>query len=137
MHACAMFKWQRPVTDPETAKRIPPGQVLTETPLDIHRVPRWSKLDTPGQGVAMSHIAEVAQPRPGVRFVIFHAEYGFTSNVPLEVALDPAALLAWNFDGKPLEAEPGYPPPGGGSGRSGPIAAGAPAWRSRSRWAAA
>jgi len=57
----------------------------------------------------MSHIAEVAQPRPGVRFVIFHAEYGFTSNVPLAVALDPAALLAWNFDGKPLEAEHGYP----------------------------
>jgi len=154
MHACAMFKWQRPVTDPETAKRIPPGQVLTEkfpvlhfgrvpdypdlsrwdlrvfgdvetpftlnwtefrqlpvseTTLDIHCVTRWSKLDTTWQGVAMSHIAEVAQPRPGVRFVIFHAEYGFTSNVPLEVALDPAALLAWNFDGKPLEAEHGYP----------------------------
>jgi len=149
-----MFKWQKPVTDPETAKRVPPGQVLTEkfpvlhfgrvpeypylarwdlrvfgdvetpftlnwtefrqlpvaeTTLDIHCVTRWSKLDTTWKGVSMTHIAEVAQPRSSARFVIFHAEYGYTSNVPIEIALDPAALLAWNFDGKPLEADHGYP----------------------------
>jgi DMSO/TMAO reductase YedYZ molybdopterin-dependent catalytic subunit len=41
--------------------------------------------------------------------VIFHAEAGFTSNVPLEITLDPQCLLAWSYDGKPLEAEHGYP----------------------------
>ncbi len=149
-----MFKWQKPVIDPEMAKRVPPGQVLTEkfpvlhfgrvpeypdlsrwdfrvfgdvetpftlnwtefrqlpvseTTLDIHCVTRWSKLGTTWKGVSMTHIAEVAQPRSSARFVIFHAEYGYTSNVPIEIALDPAALLAWDFDGKPLEAEHGYP----------------------------
>jgi DMSO/TMAO reductase YedYZ molybdopterin-dependent catalytic subunit len=149
-----MFKWQKPAADPEIAKRIPPGQVLTEkfpvlhfgrvpdypdlsrwdlrvygevetpftlswaevqalpvteTTLDIHCVTRWSKLDTTWRGVAMTHIAEVAQVKPSARFVIFHSEYGFTSNVPIEIALDPQCLLAWMYDGKPLEPDHGYP----------------------------
>jgi len=77
--------------------------------LDIHCVTRWSKLDTTWEGVPFSHIAEVAQPHPAARFVVFHAEAGFTSNVPLEAALDPNCLLAWSYDGKPLEPDHGYP----------------------------
>ncbi|HEU5315061.1 MAG TPA: molybdopterin-dependent oxidoreductase, partial [Chloroflexota bacterium] len=70
---------------------------------------RWSKLDTRWEGVAFSHIAEVARPKPSARFVIFHAEGGFTSNVPLETAMRPDCLLAWHYDGAPLSAEHGYP----------------------------
>jgi DMSO/TMAO reductase YedYZ molybdopterin-dependent catalytic subunit len=81
----------------------------TKVTLDIHCVTRWSKLDTAWEGVPFSHIAEVAQPAAEVRFVIFHAEGGFTSNVPIETAMDPQCLLAWSYDGKPLEAEHGYP----------------------------
>ena len=38
-----MFKWQKPATDPEIAKRIPPGQVLTEKFPVLHfgRVPDY------------------------------------------------------------------------------------------------
>ncbi len=86
-------------------RRLP----TVQTTLDIHCVTRWSKLDTTWEGVPFSHIAEVAQPRPTARFVSFRAEGGFTSNVPLEAALDPGCLLAWNYDGKPLEADHGYP----------------------------
>ncbi len=82
--------------------------VVTVT-LDIHCVTRWSKLDTTWEGVPFSHIVEVAQPKPDARFVIFHAESGYTSNVPLEVANQPDSLLAWSFDGAPLETEHGYP----------------------------
>ncbi len=77
--------------------------------LNIHCVTRWSKLDTTWEGVPFSHIAEVAQPHPTARFIVFHAEGGFTSNVPLEAALDPNCLLAWSYDGKPLEPGHGYP----------------------------
>jgi DMSO/TMAO reductase YedYZ molybdopterin-dependent catalytic subunit len=77
--------------------------------LDIHCVTRWSKLDTAWEGVPFSHIAEVAQPTADARFVIFHAEAGFTANVPLSRAMDPQCLLAWSYDGKPLEADHGYP----------------------------
>jgi DMSO/TMAO reductase YedYZ molybdopterin-dependent catalytic subunit len=77
--------------------------------LDIHCVTRWSKLDTDWQGVPISHLAEVAQLKPTARFVVLHAEYGFTSNVPLDVALQPDAICAWSFAGAPLEADHGYP----------------------------
>lgn len=81
----------------------------TSVTLDVHCVTRWSKLDTTWEGVPFSHIADVAQVRPAARFAIFHSEAGFTSNVPLEVAMDPACILAWNYDGKPLEPDHGYP----------------------------
>ena len=79
-----------------------------EVTLDIHCVTRWSKLDTTWEGVPFAHIAEVAQPR-GARHVTFHSEHGYTTNIPLEVALDPQCLLAWQYDGKPLEPDHGYP----------------------------
>ena len=59
---------------------------VAEVTQDIHCVTRWSKLDTAWEGVSFRHIAEVAAVRPSARFVIFHAEAGFTSNVPLEAA---------------------------------------------------
>jgi DMSO/TMAO reductase YedYZ molybdopterin-dependent catalytic subunit len=79
-----------------------------EVTLDIHCVTRWSKLDTTWVGAPFNHIAEVAQPR-AARFVTFHSEHGYTTNVPLEVALDPQCLLAWSYDGKPIEPDHGYP----------------------------
>jgi DMSO/TMAO reductase YedYZ molybdopterin-dependent catalytic subunit len=84
---------------------LPQAEVTT----DIHCVTRWSKLDTRWDGVPFSHIIEAAQPRPAARFVVFHSEAGFTSNVPLATAADPSCLLAWSFDGEPLTPEHGYP----------------------------
>ena len=76
---------------------------------DIHCVTRWSKLDTRWEGVAFTHLADVVRPRPDARFVIFHAEGGFTSNVPIETAMQPGCLLAWSYDGAPLTPEHGFP----------------------------
>ena len=81
----------------------------TDQTLDVHCVTRWSKLDTRWEGVAFHHIAEMARPTPAAGFVIFHAEGGFTSNVPLATAMQPQSLLAWSYDGHPLEPEHGYP----------------------------
>jgi DMSO/TMAO reductase YedYZ molybdopterin-dependent catalytic subunit len=38
-----------------------------------------------------------------------HAEYGYTANVPLEDTLGDRCLLAYEYDGQPLEGEHGYP----------------------------
>jgi DMSO/TMAO reductase YedYZ molybdopterin-dependent catalytic subunit len=81
---------------------------IAEVTLDIHCVTRWSKLDTTWEGVPFANIAEVAQPR-GARHVTLHSEHGYTTNIPLEVALDPQCILAWHYDGKPLEPDHGYP----------------------------
>lgn len=76
---------------------------------DIHCVTRWSRLDTDWEGVAIRTILELAQLRPSARFVVEHAEQGYTTNLPLEVFDDEDVLLADTFDGRPLEPEHGGP----------------------------
>ncbi len=76
---------------------------------DIHCVTRWSKLDTDWEGVAIRTILELVGPKPDARFVLEHAEQGYTANLPLDVLDDDDVMLADTFDGKPLEAEHGGP----------------------------
>lgn len=86
-------------------KELPRTAVHT----DIHCVTRWSKLDTDFGGVPIRHILELAQLRPTARFVVAHAEQGYTANLPLEVLDDDDVLLADTFAGEPLAPEHGYP----------------------------
>jgi DMSO/TMAO reductase YedYZ molybdopterin-dependent catalytic subunit len=76
---------------------------------DIHCVTRWSRLDTTFEGVPIQHILERAQVRPSARFVLAHAEQGYTANLPLDVLDDDDVLLADTADGEPLAPEHGYP----------------------------
>jgi DMSO/TMAO reductase YedYZ molybdopterin-dependent catalytic subunit len=76
---------------------------------DIHCVTRWSRFDARFEGVHWREVAKLAQPKPAARFVIAHAEAGFTSNVPISFLEDDDALLATNADGAPLTPEHGYP----------------------------
>jgi DMSO/TMAO reductase YedYZ molybdopterin-dependent catalytic subunit len=80
-----------------------------EITIDIHCVTRWSRFDTSFRGVHWSELAKLTRPKPSARFVVAHAEQGFTSNVPLEALQDENALLAYAADGEPLEAEHGWP----------------------------
>ena len=50
---------------------------------DIHCVTRWSRFDTQFEGVHWRELAKLAGRSRAARFVIAHAEHGFTSNVPL------------------------------------------------------
>ena len=80
-----------------------------QTVADIHCVTRWSRLDMPWRGVPVRAILAAVEPLDSVRFVIAHAEQGFTANLPIEALDDDAALLAYEADGAPLTAEHGYP----------------------------
>ena len=51
----------------------------------------------------------VVRPRPSARFLMQHCEYGFTVNLPLEVALSETFILATHFDGEPLTPDHGFP----------------------------
>ena len=86
-------------------RQLPRKQVTT----DIHCVTRWSKLGTTWEGVPIQDVLERAQLRPEARFVVAHAEQGYTANLPLDVLDDDDVLLADTFDGKPLELEHGWP----------------------------
>jgi DMSO/TMAO reductase YedYZ molybdopterin-dependent catalytic subunit len=81
----------------------------TEIKLDIHCVTRWSRFDTSFKGVHWRDLAELASPKPSGRFVVAHAEQGFTANVPLAAIEDENALIAYEADGEPLTPEHGWP----------------------------
>jgi DMSO/TMAO reductase YedYZ molybdopterin-dependent catalytic subunit len=76
---------------------------------DIHCVTRWSRLDIDFEGVAIQQILELARPTSEARFMVAHAEQGYTTNLPLEVLDDDDVLLADMAEGRPLTPEHGYP----------------------------
>lgn len=83
----------------------------TQLKMDIHCVTRWSKFDTLWEGVSVKVLVEqgLIKPKPSAQFVIQHAEYGYTTNLPLEVVLQDTFLMATHFDGQPLTPDHGYP----------------------------
>jgi len=83
----------------------------TTLKMDIHCVTRWSKFDTVWEGVSMRTLVDrgLIKLRPTARFVLQHAEYGFTVNIPQEVALADNFLLATHYNGEPLTPDHGYP----------------------------
>jgi DMSO/TMAO reductase YedYZ molybdopterin-dependent catalytic subunit len=81
----------------------------TQATQDIHCVTRWSRFDVTFGGVHWSTVKELVGQRPTARYVVAHAEQGFTSNVPIAFLEDPLALLATHADGAPLTAEHGGP----------------------------
>ncbi|MTH53837.1 molybdopterin-dependent oxidoreductase [Bacillus mangrovi] len=76
---------------------------------DIHCVTGWSKLDNSWEGVSTKTIAEAAEVKPEARFVILHAEEGWTANLSIDDFLKETSLLAHSHDGEPLTPEHGYP----------------------------
>ena len=91
----------------EEFNRLPRRKIV----MDIHCVTRWSKFDTEWEGVHIQDLIDQGyiRPKPEARFIMQHCEYGFTVNVPIEVALGSQFLMATHFDGQPLDPEHGYP----------------------------
>jgi len=83
----------------------------TKLRMDIHCVTRWSKSDTTWEGVSVRTLVEqgLVKIQPAAKYVMQHAEYGFTVNLPLEVVLQENFLLATHFNGEPLTPDHGYP----------------------------
>ncbi|MGD0876870.1 MAG: molybdopterin-dependent oxidoreductase [Anaerolineales bacterium] len=83
----------------------------TRVTIDLHCVTRWSKADTVWEGVSVRTLVEqgLVKLKPAARFVMQHAEYGFTVNLPLPVVLQDNFLLATHFNGQPIEPDHGYP----------------------------
>lgn len=79
--------------------------------MDIHCVTRWSKFDTEWEGVSLKALVEggMIKLKPTAKYLMQHCEYGFTVNLPLEVALADNFLLATHFNGSPITPDHGYP----------------------------
>ncbi len=76
---------------------------------DMHCVTRWSLLDNTWEGVLVSEVMKHVKIRDDVRFVLVHAEHGFTTNLPLADFLGEDCLFAWSRNGQPLPADHGWP----------------------------
>src|SRR5919202_6197684 len=63
-----------------------------EITVDIHCVTRWSRFDTRFRGVHWSEIEKLVRPRPTARFVVAHAEQGYTANLPLAALAEETSL---------------------------------------------
>ena len=71
---------ERPLTLTWDQLRELPSREIT---VDIHCVTRWSRFDKTFKGVHWSELAKLAPPKASARFVVAHAEQGFTANVPI------------------------------------------------------
>jgi DMSO/TMAO reductase YedYZ molybdopterin-dependent catalytic subunit len=97
---------EEPLTLAYDELRALPATTVTT---DIHCVTRWSRFDASFTGVHWRELAARCRPKASARFVIAHAEAGFTANVPLAAIEDAQALVAYEADGEPLTPEHGWP----------------------------
>jgi DMSO/TMAO reductase YedYZ molybdopterin-dependent catalytic subunit len=74
---------------------------------DFHCVTTWTKFDVRWTGVAFFTLAELVQPKPEAKHVLFGSYDGYTTNVRLDDCLDDDVLIATHYDGKPLTREHG------------------------------
>ncbi len=83
----------------------------TQVNMDLHCVTTWSKLGTNWEGISLKTLVDQSLIKLTTRasHLMQHAEYGYTTNLPLEVALQDNFLIATHFEGQPLAPEHGYP----------------------------
>jgi DMSO/TMAO reductase YedYZ molybdopterin-dependent catalytic subunit len=81
-----------------------------ERTADLHCVEGWSVLDIPWSGVPLAGLIERAQPLPTTSHVNFHTLGDkYNESLPLAVAREPAALLAFGAAGQTLPLAHGFP----------------------------
>jgi DMSO/TMAO reductase YedYZ molybdopterin-dependent catalytic subunit len=83
-----------------------PSVTLTR---DIHCVTKWSKFDTSWTGVRIRDLFERAGVQAEATHVMVHAEYGYTTNLPLDDITRDDSIVAYAFEGEPIEPIHGGP----------------------------
>lgn len=76
---------------------------------DIHCVTTWSKLDNVWEGIAVSEIMKRIKLKPEAKYVMLHAEAGWSTNLPIEDFLQETSFFGIRHNGGPLTPEHGYP----------------------------
>jgi DMSO/TMAO reductase YedYZ molybdopterin-dependent catalytic subunit len=105
-------EWRFEITGQLDKPRVWTWQELKALPsedvtVDIHCVTKWSKLDTPWQGVSVDTLLKDVPT--AAEFAMAHSYGGYTTNLPLEDLTGGKAWIAYAYDGEPLEPEHGGP----------------------------
>jgi DMSO/TMAO reductase YedYZ molybdopterin-dependent catalytic subunit len=96
----------RPFTVDLDELKAMPSVTLT---FDIHCVTKWSKFDTQWTGVRVRDLFDRAGVQPGANHVMEHAEFGYTTNIPLADITTDEAIIAYAFEGEEIEPIHGGP----------------------------
>ena len=80
----------------------------TTVTADFHCVTQWSSLDNTWEGAALSGLVSMAGVQPQARFIMAHCFGGYSTNLPLDLALDEG-LLAHKQNGQELGEGHGWP----------------------------
>lgn len=81
----------------------------TKVMCDIHCVTHWSRLDNEFEGVLFRDVYNLVKVKPEAQYVMFHAEGGWTTNLPLPDLLRDDVLFAWRWNGQDITPEHGWP----------------------------
>ena len=76
---------------------------------DVHCVTRWSKLDTRWKGVDFAVLHDLVRPQAGATYVQARADGGYSANLHVADLIDGQAIVATEFEDKPLATEHGGP----------------------------
>ena len=76
---------------------------------DIHCVTKWSKLDTAWRGVLVDDLLDDADLEPPTQFTLAHSVGGYSTNVPVADLIGGKAMVALQYDGRPLTPDHGGP----------------------------
>jgi DMSO/TMAO reductase YedYZ molybdopterin-dependent catalytic subunit len=77
--------------------------------VDISCVTKWTKLDTKWEGVSLDTLLEQVELDRRAMFITAYSDGGYTTNLPLEEALNGRAFVAHRFGDQPLASEHGGP----------------------------
>ncbi len=75
---------------------------------DFHCVTQWSSLDNTWEGVPFAGVVSLARPKPAAQYVMVHCYGGYTTNLPLELAVSEG-LFAYRHNGQVLGERHGGP----------------------------
>ncbi|HEY3176575.1 MAG TPA: sulfite oxidase-like oxidoreductase [Candidatus Polarisedimenticolia bacterium] len=84
---------------------IPPVEIVC----DMHCVTRWSKLKARFEGALVRDLLAKVRIKPEATHVMVHGYGDYTTNVPLADLMGDDVLLAYRYEGKPLEPDHGGP----------------------------
>lgn len=76
---------------------------------DMHCVTRWSKFDSTFEGIPIAEVMKHIELLPEARYVMVHADPGYTTNLPVEELLADDVMFVLKYEGRPLEPDHGYP----------------------------
>ncbi len=81
----------------------------TTVQADFHCVTQWSSLDVLWEGVLLSELAKLVEPKPEVEYVMAHCYEGYSANLPLHTVLEGHGMLAYKLGGEELSPQHGWP----------------------------